>query len=195
MTFRAILHGVAKASSSEIISYIEQWISNDITIPVQKVLINVDSSCTVSISSFDDRECQVISRQPRNDSTVAIAGGISSALLLILILAGGTVSILLWFRKRRKIYSVTSRYDNILTLHELNVEGIMNGEIMLIKIMIIIRRDPKDEIQMSETNLPDNTPNEYEELDEYNREYEEVAQMDLSMTQCPAYEPTMHTNM
>ena len=133
VTFRAILHGVSRASSSKIISYIEQWISNDITIPVQKVLINVDSSCTVSISSFDDRECQEISRQPRNDSTVAIAGGISSALLLILILAGGTVSILLWFRKRSKIYSVTSRYDNILTLHELNVEGIMNGEIMLIK--------------------------------------------------------------
>ena len=59
----------------------------------------------------------------------------------------------------------------------------------------IIRRDPKDEIQMSEINLPDNTPHEYEELDEYNRKYEEVAQMDLSMSQCPAYEPAMHTNM
>ena len=44
---------------------------------------------------------------------------------------------------------------------------------------------------MTETNLSDNAPHEYEVLDKYNREYEEIAQMDL--TKCPAYVPTIHT--
>lgn len=44
---------------------------------------------------------------------------------------------------------------------------------------------------MTEMNLSDNAPHEYEVLDKYNREieYEEVAEVDL--TNCPAYVPTM----
>ena len=91
VTFRAILHGTTKASSSEIISLIKEWISNDITIPVQSVLINVDSRCTPIISSFDDGECQLKSKQPRNDNVSAIIDGSVSALLLVLILACGMI--------------------------------------------------------------------------------------------------------
>lgn len=85
VTFRAILQGAAKASSSEIATHIKLWISNDITIRVQSVLINVDSSCTVTISSFDDKECQLNSKQLSNDIVSPIIGGIASALLLVLI--------------------------------------------------------------------------------------------------------------
>lgn len=120
VTFRAILHGTATASSSEIVSHIKQWITNGVTIPVQSVLINVDSSCTVNISSFDDRECQLMSfsTQPRNDNTSAIIGGIASALLLVLISAGGAVIILLWFRKRRQR---SSRYGDKLLSGDINI--------------------------------------------------------------------------
>ena len=114
VTFRAILHGTAKASSSEIISLIEEWISNDITISVQSMLINVDSRCMAIISSFDDGECQLKSKQSRNGSVSAVIGGSVSALLLVLILACGTIIIilllLLWIKKRHQEYS---RYDNI----------------------------------------------------------------------------------
>ena len=108
VTFRTLLHmhETTKASSSEIISHIEQWISNDITIPVQSVLINVDSRCTVTISSFDDGECQLNSKSPRNDNSSSITGGVAFALLLSLILASGAIIILillLWFRKRRQV--------------------------------------------------------------------------------------------
>ena len=44
---------------------------------------------------------------------------------------------------------------------------------------------------MTWMNLSDNAPHEYEVLDMYNREYEEIAQIDL--TKCPAYVPTIHT--
>ena len=112
--FRALLHGRTKVSSSELASYVEQWISNDITIPVQSILINVDSSCTVIISSFDDRECQVVSEQPINDNNMpaAIVGGTVSCLLLFLILAGLVIIGLLymWLRKRRCAYFKPPRY-------------------------------------------------------------------------------------
>ena len=110
VTFRALLHGAAKASSSEIISLIEQWISNDITIRVQSVLINVDSSCTVNISSFDDRECQQNSKQSRKNNVSGIIGGIASALLLVLILTSIIILLLLWFRKRRQVSLKYTRY-------------------------------------------------------------------------------------
>jgi hypothetical protein len=69
----------------------EQWISNDITIPVQSILINVDSSCVVAISSFDDEECQINSEQPTNNSSSAVVGGTVAGLLLLLIVSGAVI--------------------------------------------------------------------------------------------------------
>ena len=91
VTFRAILHGGTKVSSSELSLYIERWIRNDVTIPVQNVLINIDSSCMVAISSFDDGECQVNSEQHTNNSSSAIIGGTVAGLLLLLILSSAVV--------------------------------------------------------------------------------------------------------
>ena len=94
----------------------EQWISDIVTIPVQNILINVDSSCTVIISSFDDRECQELSEGPiLNSSNIyaAIIGGTISCLLLFLIIAVFTVAGLLWLRKRRPAYFKNSRYAKI----------------------------------------------------------------------------------
>ena len=113
MTFRAILHGGAKVSSTELASYIEQWIIHDVTIPVQNVLINIDSSCQVIISSFDDRECHVDSiLSINNNKTPAVVGGIVSCLLLFLVLAGFMIIALLWFRHRRQLSFKSSRYNN-----------------------------------------------------------------------------------
>ena len=103
VTFRAVLHGGTKASSSELSSYIEQWIRNDVTIPIQSVLINVDSSCTVAISSFDGGECQIDSEKHTNNSSSAVIGGIVAGLLLLLILSSAVVIallIMLWWRKK-----------------------------------------------------------------------------------------------
>ena len=103
VTFRAVLHGGTKASSSELSSYIEQWIGNDITIPIQSILINVDSSCMVVISSFDDGECQIDSEKHTNNSSSAVIGGTVAGLLLLLILSSAVVIallIMLWRRKK-----------------------------------------------------------------------------------------------
>ena len=102
VTFRAVLHGGTKASSSELSSYIEQWIGNDITIPIQSILINVDSSCMVAISSFDDGECQIDSEKHTNNSSPAVIGGTVAGLLLLLILSSAVVIALLMMLWRRK---------------------------------------------------------------------------------------------
>ena len=41
---------------------------------------------------------------------------------------------------------------------------------------------------MTEANITDNATHEYEVLDKYTKEYEGVAEIDL--TKCPAYVPT-----
>jgi hypothetical protein len=106
VTFRAVLHGGTKASSSELSSYIQRWIRNDVTIPVQSVLINVDSSCMVAISSFDDEECQINSEQPTNNSSSAVIGGTVAGLLLLLIVSGAAIITFLtifWWRKKHHV--------------------------------------------------------------------------------------------
>ena len=103
VTFRAVLHGGTKASSSKLSSFIEQWIRNDVTIPIQSVLINVDSSCMVAISSFDDGECQIDSEKHTNTSSSAVIGGTVAGLLLLLILSSAVIIallIMLWWRKK-----------------------------------------------------------------------------------------------
>ena len=52
----------------------------------------------------------------------------------------------------------------------------------------LIFRESKAKMQMTEANFTDNTPHEYEVLDKYTKEYEDIAEMDL--TECPAYVPT-----
>ena len=114
VTFRALLHGGAKVSSSELALHIKQWIIHDVTIPVQNVLINIDSSCQVVISSFDDRECRADSIQSINSNkTPAVVGGIVSCLLLFLVLAGFMIIALLWFGHRRQVSLKSSRYKKI----------------------------------------------------------------------------------
>ena len=129
VTFRAILHRGAKASSSELASYIEHWIGSDVSIPVKSVLTNIDSSCMVIISSFDDRECKVTSEPPTNDNnnmSAAIIGGTVSCLLLFVILAGVMVVGLLWLRKRRLAYSKNMRYAELIAIVICNFKLVQN---------------------------------------------------------------------
>jgi hypothetical protein len=106
VTFRAVLHGGTNASSSELSLYVEQWIRNDVTIPVESVLINVDSKCMIAISSFDDEECQINSEQTMNNSLSAVIGGTVAGLLLLLLLSSVVIIALLimfWWRKKHHV--------------------------------------------------------------------------------------------
>jgi hypothetical protein len=55
----------------------------------------------------------------------------------------------------------------------------------------MILRDSKDQVQITEANLTDSSTHEYEVIDKYTKEYEDIIEMDL--TKCPAYEPVRQT--
>ena len=60
VTFRAKVHDRAQATAREVITYIEQWIissDNMVTLPVHHARLNINNTCVVLLSSFDDPEC------------------------------------------------------------------------------------------------------------------------------------------
>ena len=102
VTFRARLQGTAQASSSQLVNYIEQWSTTDVTIAVQGLRLRVDSSCSIAISSFSDPECETEQQQqPTSGSNLpAIIGGAVAGVvaLIVTVLGVGLVVIII---KRR----------------------------------------------------------------------------------------------
>ena len=110
VTYRAILHGTANASSSNIISHIEQWISEGAAISVQNVLINVDTTCVLEIASNLDSECTVsdaVTMVAKEFSNVAsgVIGGVVTIVFIVIALMAivGAIALLLKLRKKRLI--------------------------------------------------------------------------------------------
>ena len=57
VTFRGEIGPSLSANSSQLISYLEQWIATDPTIVVLSSRLSIDSSCSVEISNLNDPEC------------------------------------------------------------------------------------------------------------------------------------------
>ena len=119
VTYRAVLHGTANTSSSDIISHIEQWISEGVAISVQNVLIDVDTNCVLEIASNLDKECITVitdtSTQPltvvpmitekSSNAVSGIVGGVVSIVLTVIALIAivGAIALLLKLKKKRRI--------------------------------------------------------------------------------------------
>ena len=116
VTYRAVLHGTTSASSSDLISYIEQWISDGVTISIQNILINVDPSCILVIDSVRDNECGATDQptvvttlydtsRPSNNIGVAVVSTVVAMVVLSLSIAVTIVAVLLF--KWRKNFNRT----------------------------------------------------------------------------------------
>ena len=119
VTYRAVLHGTVNASSSDIISHMEQWIFEGAAISVQNVLIDVDTSCVLEIASNLDNECdtvitdastQLLTVVPMitkksSNAVSGIVGGVVSIVFIIIALMAivGAIALLLKWRKKRRI--------------------------------------------------------------------------------------------
>ena len=84
VTYRGTLHGTEQASSLQLAGFIEQWTAGEQVIPVQGVIFNVDSSCTVLIDSFTDEECT--KRISESSNILAIAAGTAIGILIFAII-------------------------------------------------------------------------------------------------------------
>ena len=110
VTYRAILHRTANASSSNIISHIEQWISEGPAISVQNVLIDIDTNCVLEIASNLDSECTVsdevtvVAKESSNVASAIIGGAVTIVFIVIALMAiVGAIALLLKLRKKRRI--------------------------------------------------------------------------------------------
>ena len=99
VTYRAVLHGTVNASSSDIISHIEQWISEGVSISIQNVLISIDTKCVLEIASNQDEECSAVRS---SDQIATIVGSTVSIVLILLLIATCSVLVALILKRTRR---------------------------------------------------------------------------------------------
>ena len=57
VVFRSKLYGTVNTNASTLTNYIQQWVSSGTLIAVLGLILDVDPTCPVHISSFSDPEC------------------------------------------------------------------------------------------------------------------------------------------
>ena len=90
VTLRARLHGTAQVTSSQLVAYLDIFVSQaDSTIAVQGLRLDVNRSCSVVINSFGDPQCTTATTSdstttmaPQPD-TVAIIGGVVAVIVVV----------------------------------------------------------------------------------------------------------------
>ena len=98
VTYRAQISGTETASAEEIASYVSDWLSEGPLITYDFVLIDVDTSCEVVVSSFADPECSSVAME---FPVGAAVGGAIVALLVIVVSVFLLVCLCGILRKRR----------------------------------------------------------------------------------------------
>lgn len=104
VTYRARIEGTSERNSSSLISLIEEWVrGGGASIIVNGVLLTIDPTCSVVISSFGDPECSTSSSSPQSSATVSISAmfsGIVTATLASAVVTAG-VMFLIFFLLRK----------------------------------------------------------------------------------------------
>ena len=113
VTYHVELHGTHQASVSELIVYLEEWISSEITISVQFLILSIDESCTVEVSSIAEEECRATTGltvttgsegstvMPTVDDTWFNSTVIVVGVVVLLVVIGIVVIVALILRNRR----------------------------------------------------------------------------------------------
>ena len=109
VTIRGHLIGTTTEDSASLLLSMREWVSTRPQIPVNSVLLRIDSTCSVSISSLTEEEClEVDSTSNATSSTdnapllygATVAGSVS----LMVFLAILVVCIVVLWRKQRNKY-------------------------------------------------------------------------------------------
>ncbi len=104
VTFRATL------TDSRLLTPIQAWIQTNGFIPIQNVLIEVDKSCPVQISSLTDIECTNQPAAAGSSDLAAVVGGVVGVVIVLIIVVGITIVVIviavLVFKNRREKLTV-----------------------------------------------------------------------------------------
>ena len=120
VTYRGEIHETDTANVFDLITHIEEWTAEGVSILVQRVFIEVDSSCRVAIESFNEEEClprrtitatsiSTTEREtdsPPNNGSVAIIGGGAAVVVIVLILIIVNIVIIFVMKRRRASYKL-----------------------------------------------------------------------------------------
>ena len=89
VTYRARVDGTSESDSDSLISLIEEWASGGASIIVTGVLMTVDPTCSIGISSLSEGECSPLTSKRLSADAIAkslaITGGVVVAVLIIAI--------------------------------------------------------------------------------------------------------------
>ncbi len=104
VTYRAEVSGTQAASAVEIANYIEDWLADGAIVAFEFLLIPVDSTCQVILTSIADPEC--INPTPISPTSIqfpvaAVGGAISAVIFLIVICTIMIVMIYIRIHKKR----------------------------------------------------------------------------------------------
>ena len=112
VTFRGEIGLSLTANSSQVISYLEQWVATDPTIIVLSSRLSVDSSCSVEISNFNDPECSDTDMTSTSTKAAIIGGGVGGVfVILVAALALVVVVGLLRTHQKRASYNLSVGKD------------------------------------------------------------------------------------
>ena len=108
VTYRARLSGTPDSDSHTLVSYLEDWVSGGPTIPVQSILMTIDSNCLVVIDGFGEGECDKTptsqsSTSTDNTAATIIGFTIVVAVLLVIIAVLIFALALLWRSHHRNL--------------------------------------------------------------------------------------------
>ena len=119
VTFRGDIGSTMGAYSSQVISYMEQWVATSPTIVVQISSLRIDGNCNVKIDSFNDPECArgMLSTANNHDDSVNIdfgpiiglVSGVLTTLMIAVSLVVVVVVMLVMTRKKKASQEVDDR--------------------------------------------------------------------------------------
>ena len=95
VVFRSKLNGTEDTNASTLTTYISQWTSSDTSITVLNLILDIDSTCPVHISSLSDPECEF-----RSFPTEAVVAGVVVSVVILIISVTFVVAVVLIKRWR-----------------------------------------------------------------------------------------------
>ena len=121
VTYRAEVSGTQAASAVEITNYIEDWLADGAIVAFEFLLIPVDSTCQVILTSIADPECTnptPISPTSAQFPVAAVGGAIGAVIFLIVIC---TITIVMIYirnhKKRTRSFNLSKNRFEILVLY------------------------------------------------------------------------------
>ena len=111
VTYHAKLHGTTSTNSTQLISHIERWTAQGTAAAtIQQVLLRVDRSCTVAVSTLVDDECQKrnvistdsISGNNNNNIIIFVSGGVIATVTAVVVILIVVITVTICVRKNKR---------------------------------------------------------------------------------------------